>query len=193
MDDITLPFENPPQPNTPRRGFGFGAILLLGIIVMIAAFFGAALLRQHQTQPEAGPAPDFSFTTFDGEALNLSDLRGKIIVLNFWASWCVPCHTEAPELENFWRTYRDQDVVVLGIAWTDIQSNSRDFIETYNITYPNATDVGTRITGLYNVNNVPESFVIDRNGDIVRFLKGATTEAELISIITPLLNTEPDL
>lgn len=193
MDEITFPFENPPQPITPQRGFSLGSIVLLAVIVMIAAFFGVALLRQHQTQPESGPAPDFTFTTFEGQTLNLSDLQGEIIVLNFWASWCVPCHTEAPELENFWRSYQDQGVTVLGITWSDTQRNSQDFITRYDITYPNAADLGTRITGLYNVNNVPESFVINREGEIVRFLKGATSEAELIEIITPLLNPEPAL
>jgi peroxiredoxin len=191
MDEITLPFE--PQPIKPRRGFSLGSILLLGIILMIAAFFGVALVRQHQGQPEAGPAPDFAFTTFDGETLNLSDLQGQIVVLNFWASWCEPCETEAPELENFWRTYRDQGVVVLGITWSDTPSNTRKFIEKYDITYLNAPDLGTRITGLYNIYNIPETFVINREGEVIRFIKGATTEAELLSIIGPLLNTEPDL
>lgn len=174
----------------PRRGghFGLGSIVLLAGIIVMAAVVGLALARQNQTQPTAGAAPQFSITTFDGESLSLSDLRGKVVVVNFWASWCAPCRDEAPALQATWEAYREAgEVVFIGIAYADNGPRSLAFIEEFGITYLNAPDLGTRISEDYNIRGVPETFIIDRNGDIAQFIYAGVNQTQLSAIIDQTL------
>lgn len=185
---IDHPTGEPVTPAPRRASFGFGSMVLLAGIVVAAVVFGLALVRQGQSQPTGGAAPQFSFTTFDNQTYNLSDLRGKVVLINFWASWCTPCAEEAPELEAAWQYYQDRgDVVFLGIAYADNGPRSLGFIQKYGITYLNAPDLGTRISEAYNIRGVPESFVIDRNGNVAQFIYAGITKAGLQAVIDPLL------
>ena len=184
MTDLT--FDQQPL-EAPRRGPGLGAVVLLVGIVLTAVVFGIALARQHQTQPTAGPAPDFTLTTYDGQQIRLSDLRGKVVILNFWASWCGPCRIEAPELQRTWVHYQGQDVMLLGVAYTDTDRKAREFLAEFAVTYPNGADLGTRISDQYNIQGVPETFIIDQQGEIVKFYMVRVTEAQLRSEIDRLL------
>lgn len=166
--------ETPPQ----RKGFGFIHILLLVAVLTILAVFGLALARKNQTQPTAGPAPDFTLTTLDGAQINLASLKGRVVVVNFWASWCAPCREEAPVLERVWQQYKDKDVVIVGVAYTDTEKNARAYLQEFGNTYPNGLDIGTKISELYNIQGVPETFVIDRQGNVARFFKVPFVEDE---------------
>lgn len=170
-----------------KRGLSLGSIVLLAAIVVAAAIFGLALARQKETQPTAGAAPDFTVTSFDGETIRLADLRGKIVVLNFWASWCVPCKQEAPVLETIWQRYRDRDVVVLGVAYVDAYNASLEFIDEFGLTYPNAPDQGTVVSDRYHITGVPETFIIDRDGNIAEFIYAQVTEPGLTASLDRLL------
>lgn len=190
MSDIVQEQELLAVDEKPKRNsgeFGSGSIVLLASIVIAAIIVGVALIRQNATQPLDGPAPVFGFTTFDGETYNLQDFRGKVVVINFWASWCAPCAYESPELQAAWETYRDSDVVFIGIAYADNGPNSLEFIERYGLDYLNAPDVGTYISELYHIAGVPETFIIDQNGDIVQFFYAPVNEFQLSEIIDPLL------
>jgi cytochrome c biogenesis protein CcmG/thiol:disulfide interchange protein DsbE len=114
----------------------------------------------------AKPAPAFSLTLFDGTVLQLEGLRGKVVFLNLWASWCPPCRAEARILEAAWRGYAGRDVVFLGINIQDTEEAARKFLAEFDITYPNGIDPGSKIAIDYGVWGLPETFVIDREGRI---------------------------
>jgi cytochrome c biogenesis protein CcmG/thiol:disulfide interchange protein DsbE len=173
----------------PRRGrLGLGSIVLLVGIVAVAVVFALALLRQQLTQPDSGAAPDFTLETFDGQTIRLSELRGKVVMINFWASWCGPCRIEAPELQSAWEYYQDRDdVLFLGIAYADNGPRSMAFLEEFGITYLNGPDIGTRISDDYHIQGVPETFIIDPDGNIAQFVYAGVTRDRLITIIDGVL------
>ncbi len=185
-DDLLL---NEPDETQTRRGLTPGSIVLLIGILAAAIIVGIALSRQNQTQPTSGPAPDFTLTTLDGQQIKLADLRGKIAVINFWASWCIPCEEEAPALQAVWERYQNQDVVMLGIAWTDTEKGAEAFIEEYHQTYPNGLDLGTKIAELYRIQGVPETFIVDREGNIADFYFAPINEDILSASLDRLLGT----
>jgi cytochrome c biogenesis protein CcmG/thiol:disulfide interchange protein DsbE len=142
-----------------------------GLAALLALLF-LGLLKSQKGQMKPGEkAPEFSFTTFEGNQFNSSDLRGKVVLLNIWASWCKPCEQEAPDLEAAWRYYEPRgDVVFLGVAWTDTDKKSKEYIQKFDITYPNGPDLGTRIYQAFRATGVPETYIIDRNG-VLTYIK----------------------
>jgi cytochrome c biogenesis protein CcmG/thiol:disulfide interchange protein DsbE len=170
----------------PRWGRILAWIGLFALLVLV--FFG--LLRAQKGQFKIGErAPEFSLTSFDGQTYNLADLRGKVVVLNMWASWCKPCEQEAADLEAAWRHYQPRgDVVFLGVAWTDTDKKSLEYLEKFDITYPNGPDLGTRIAQAYRITGVPETYIIDRDGVLsyVKFSPFLSVD-EIIGVIDPVL------
>jgi len=172
--------------NRPRWG---RLLAWLGLIALLLLLF-TALRRTQQGPVGVGKkAPDFTLTTFDGEQISLSELDGKIVVLNFWASWCKPCEQEAADLEAAWRMYEPGgEVVFLGVDWTDTESKAMQYLEKFDITYPNGPDLGTRISQAYRTTGVPETYIIDRNGTLayVKFSPFMSLN-EITNAINPLL------
>ena len=117
--------------------------------------------------------PPFSLTLFDGGRFDLEAQRGKVVVVNFWASWCVPCREEAPLLEAAWRAYRDQGVVFVGVNVQDQEPAARQFIKEFGLSFPNGPDPGSRIAVDYGVYGIPEVFFVDADGRIAYKLIGA--------------------
>src|SRR5512145_107243 len=191
MSNANLPFEteNPEVTAAPGSRFGLGAIVLLFGILLIASVFGVALLQRNQTQPQAGAAPDFTLTTLDGQSYRLADLKGQVVVINFWASWCQPCRVEAAELQRVWDKYRDQGVTFLGVAYTDTERGAKAFINEFSQTYPNGLDIGTKISDLYNIQGVPETFIVNQKGEVVEFIMQQVNEAELSALLDRVLTT----
>ena len=139
------------------------------------------------TQSTNSIAPNFRFTTFDGQEYALSDFRGQVVVVNFWASWCAPCQTEVSILETLWHSYRDQDVTFIGLAYLDFDPQSIVFIEEYDLIYINGADGEMNIAEAYNVLGIPETFVIDRHGNIVNHITEPLTEQMLGTILDQIL------
>ncbi len=141
-------------------------IIVVLVVVGVIAFFAIGLRLRGEAQPSAGLAPDFALTTFDGQTLRLSQYRGKVVIINFWASWCVPCREEAPFLEKTWRQYRDRGVVFIGVDWSDPEPDAKKYLKEFDITYPNGIDLGTKIGQAYKIRGVPETFFIGKDGNL---------------------------
>lgn len=108
-------------------------------------------------------------------------------MVNFCASWCIPCRDEVPILEQNWRRYRERGVVFLGVAYLDTEKESLAFLEEFGVTYPNGPDLGTRIADAYRITGVPETFFIAKDGRVADLEIGPLTEARLVGAIETLL------
>jgi thiol-disulfide isomerase/thioredoxin len=107
--------------------------------------------------PTSGAAADFSLITYEGTDFRLSEQRGKVVIINFWGSWCGPCQSEAPVLQNIWEMYQDRGVEVFGVAYVNIDKNAVAFIEEFGLTYPNGPNIELKISDAYRIQGVPET------------------------------------
>ena len=186
-----------PTP-APKRGVRLSTQILIWVALMTLLVLVGLGLRKAQNPiiSIGSEVPDFPLTMFEGYSyqgasqVNISDLRGQVVVLNFWASWCKPCEQEAAELEEAWLSYEEAgEVIFLGIAWTDTPANSKEYLNRFNITYPNGPDLGSRISAIFNRNlGVPETYFIDRDGVLRQIKIGPFTSVqEIQATIEPLL------
>ena len=138
-------------------------------------------------------APDFTLDTLQGEQVKLSGLRGKVIVVNFWTTWCPPCRAETPALEMSYEAYKDVDVVILGVNLTDQDSlkEVESFVQEFGLTYPILLDRDGAVGLLYQLSGLPTTFFINREG-IIRtvVIGGPMSETSIRSKIEALLKEE---
>jgi cytochrome c biogenesis protein CcmG/thiol:disulfide interchange protein DsbE len=158
--------------------------LLAGFLVLLAV----GMRRSALGPVSQGQAPPFTLKLYDGGQFSLTDHRGHVVVINFWASWCPPCREEAPVLERVWRRYKDKGVMFVGVGYLDTEPEALAYIREFDLTYPNGPDIGTRISRAYRIRGVPETFFVDREGDIAQIKIGPLTELELVGILEGLLS-----
>jgi cytochrome c biogenesis protein CcmG/thiol:disulfide interchange protein DsbE len=173
------------RPNGRLRQWG--RFSLLGIAFVVVGFLGLAMVKRQEGQVSSGLAPDFTLVTFSGETVKLSELRGQVVIVNFWASWCVPCREEAPYLEQTWRKYQDRGVVFIGVDYVDVEGKALAFIKEFNVTYPNGPDIGLHISDAYHMRGVPETYFVARNGELRGVKIGPSKPPELEQKIEELL------
>jgi cytochrome c biogenesis protein CcmG, thiol:disulfide interchange protein DsbE len=162
------------------QGVAIGLVALLFVLLAWSLLHdeGGDLSKQ-ANRGDRPPAPDFTLERLDQDGtLELSSLRGKVVVLNAWASWCVPCKEEAPYLEQVWQANRDRGVVVLGVDAKDFRADARRFADRYELTFPLVYDGPGDEIGKYGITGFPETFVIDREGRVVRAFAGAVNGDE---------------
>jgi cytochrome c biogenesis protein CcmG/thiol:disulfide interchange protein DsbE len=167
----------------------WGRLLVAGVVLALLVLLGWQVLGGSKAVSVGESVPDFSLTPFNTAqpTFRLSDWHGKVVVLNFWASWCVPCRAEAAELESFWQAQQTNDVLLIGLAYTDLESESRAFLQKYQLSYPNAPDIGNSVSRFFHIQGVPETYIIGRDGRLAQKVIGPTTAAQLTAIVAPLL------
>jgi len=155
--------EEQPEARRIRWGFVVVWIGVLGLLGLVAF----KLLQVQQGPVGVGTkAPVFSLTTFDGARIELADLQGQVVLVNFWASWCKTCEQEARELEQAYQEFKDQKVTFLGVDYVDTEKEALAYLDRFGITYPNGPDLGTRISQAYRIRGVPETYIVGPEGEI---------------------------
>lgn len=163
----------------PRRGVPLWAqiviwVFLIGLLAIVA--MGLRRAQQGTVQPgqkiENFTLPLYSGYEYQGQnEVQLEDLRGKVVVLNFWASWCKPCEQEAAELQQAWTEYEPGgNVIFLGADYVDTEPEARVYLKKFGITFPNGPDLATHISQYFRIKGVPETYFIDQQG-VLRYVQ----------------------
>jgi len=176
------------------QGAAIGLVALLFILLAWSLLHDeGGDLSKRANRGDRPAAPEFTLERLDRDGeVRLESFRGKAVVLNVWASWCIPCKEEAPYLEQVWQSNRDRGVVVLGLDAKDFRADARRFANRYGLTFPLAYDGPGDVIDGYGVTGFPETFVLDREGRVVRAFAGAVDgedqRAELRSAIEDALS-----
>lgn len=185
------PTDSPIRPTSDRwaarlTAFMVGSVVLILLALLLWGVGRRAAGTVGEAPVQTRPAPPFSLQLFDGRSFNLEAAAGKPLVLNFWASWCVPCEQEAAVLERAYRTYGDT-VTFLGIDVQDTEANALGFLRKFGVTYPNGRDASGEIAIEYGMSGVPETYFIGRDGRLARKWQGPLDDARLGAFLAELL------
>jgi len=168
-------------------------IIFILLLLLSGTVQAANPLDELTIVPEAErqPAPDFSIENLRGGNAGLKDYKGKVVLLNFWATWCMPCRAEMPSMETAWQKYKDQGFAVVAVS---VDEGSKGRIETFarllDLSFPILLDPESEVSDMYKVSNMPTSFLIDRNGKIISRIVGTDdwTSPEAIQLVEKLLS-----
>jgi cytochrome c biogenesis protein CcmG/thiol:disulfide interchange protein DsbE len=173
---------------TRRRAVLLAAVVAAVVAVVALLSTGLGKDPSVTASPLVGrTAPDFTLQQLDGPAVTLSKLRGQVVVINFWASWCTECHTEQAALDDAWQQFRDSGVVVVGVNFEDTTGDARDYVRTAGLSYPIVEDTDSRTALAYGLRGIPETFIVNKTGRIVDRVIGPVDETSLTNEINSVL------
>jgi cytochrome c biogenesis protein CcmG/thiol:disulfide interchange protein DsbE len=168
---------------------------LIGILVL----FGSRLAARDQSSGSAGvnsvgqlaelrqrDMPAIPLRSFDGRDVQLADLRGEVVVVNFWGSWCIPCREEAPALERVWQATRGGDVQFVGVNVWEAESDALNFIREQRVSYLNLLDPAGQLAVELGLTGIPETYFVNRDGKLVRRWVGPISDDRLRSLVAEL-------
>ncbi len=169
-------------------------ITLIALVGLTGLAFGAdigSLIKKAQLQslPAGTKIVDFTLSDLAGKKVKLSDFNGKVVLLNFWATWCPPCRSEIPELEALYKLYKDKGFVILGVDLQEGQSAVKDFVSKYNMSFPVLLDSTGRVGAEYGARSIPTTYLIDKDGNVTSGTLGARSwvTPEIKSLIEAML------
>ena len=154
-----------------------------GILMLIAIGYALSGAPNNGGSEPSNAAPNITLETLDGQKVSLSQYKGQVVLINFWATWCPPCKKEIPALEAAYQAYKDQGFVVLGVDAGESRQTVETFASTAGITYPILLDEKDQWSGRFSGMGLPMSVIIDRNGQIAEKHLGELTPDELTSIL----------
>ena len=160
------------------------------VVAVIVALLATGLGRDPSVfaSPLVGrTAPNFTLPQLNGPPVTLSKLRGQVVVINFWASWCTECQVEQAALDQMWQHFQDSGVVVIGVDFEDDTSAARSYVSTAGVTYPVVEDTDSSAALAYGMRGVPETFVVDQCGRIVDHVIGPVDEGSLAGVFNTIL------
>lgn len=158
-------------------------LLLIGSVVFISTKPSQSADSSKSKYPS-----DWNLSKVDGGIAKLSDYKGKVVLVNFWATWCGTCREEMPDMVNYFHKYKDQGFVVLGVNYGEDNPLIKDFITSYGMDFPNFVDPGKKVAGQYGVAVMPTSYLINRAGEVVDFSAGQVDLAKLKPAVERLLS-----
>ncbi|HEY6636372.1 MAG TPA: TlpA disulfide reductase family protein [Solirubrobacterales bacterium] len=166
-------------------------VAVVGVLAAIGLLAYGLLSKGGATIAVGDPAPDKQLSRLDGGGTgDIADYRGRWVLVNFWASWCGPCKSEAPALESFQRTHGQSGFTVLGINLDDSTGDATDFVRRYGLTYPQLRDGdGSDRRDAYGMTGFPESFLVDPAGKLALIRRGAVDEPYLTEQVAPLIQS----
>ncbi|MDA8353811.1 MAG: thiol-disulfide oxidoreductase ResA [Firmicutes bacterium] len=163
-------------------------MLVMVVLVGLAIYQTMGGEGEKETAVEPGKkAPDFQLETLDGEKMKLSDLKGKVVLLNFWASWCEPCRDEMPAIQTVYDKHKDKGFEVVGVNIAETQVAVNAFARQYELKFPIAMDRERKVTEQYGIGPIPSSIFIDREGNIIRKVNGQMNEDQLENYVLKAL------
>jgi cytochrome c biogenesis protein CcmG/thiol:disulfide interchange protein DsbE len=187
------PQAKPTRRRRPVRwtGIGIGIVVVMTIGVVGGLNLGRNPDPSLAPSPLLGkPAPQWELPLLDGGTLSSAELVGGPYVVNFWASWCVPCRAEAPHLQAFAERHAGDAIDIVGIVWNDDADHARGFREEFGLTFPQVTDPGGRAALDFGIFGVPETYVVDGRGIVMAKLVGAVGPTTLDDVLAQVLGGE---
>lgn len=177
----------------PRGWLAWSIAAAIAILVLTSYFRSGS----RGDAPPAGPAAmigrqasSFRVLTTGGREQGVSDLHGRVVVLNLWASWCAPCRAEMPDLQRLYATYRSRNVVVLGVDQGESAERARSFARSLGISYPILVDKDQAYGSVYRGLGLPTTVIINADGVVVRGFDGPLSYGQMVSALRPLLNAQ---
>jgi peroxiredoxin len=186
MADAT---QTPPSPRRRALGRYLELLMWAGVLALVVWRFGPQVGAALGLRAGTEPAPDFVVETLDGETVRLSELRGQVVLINFWATWCLPCRVEMPGFQRVWEDYADRGFTIVGLSVDQgVRSDVHRWVDQRGLTFPIAFAPGSVVRTYGGANVLPTSILVDREGRIAHRVEGYYAEPALRAAVRRLLD-----